>query len=273
MAGAGLHSQVAPVHSARYLVSHRRLLWRITRREWAARYAGSFLGTAWVLLSPLLILTVYGAVYLLIFRVQVPGLTPAQYVLYVFAGLVPYLATGEALTLGVGSVIANKYVLNSTVFPIDLVPAKAVLTSQGTMLVGLALVVGGTLFAGGPSWTLLLLPLLWALHLLALVGVSWVLSLTNVVVRDLQGMLSVALMVLLIASPIAYAPNMVPGRMRVLLLLNPFAYLVTAYQKILVLGELPSLGHSLVLLLVPIAFFVGGGYFFSRAKRVVIDHV
>src|SRR5260370_23455236 len=89
--------------AGRYLRSHRHILLRVTRNELVARYAGSVLGVGWALLTPLVMMAIYAVVYLVIFRVQVPGLTPGQYVLFIFAGLVPFLMTSEALGSGVGS--------------------------------------------------------------------------------------------------------------------------------------------------------------------------
>lgn len=259
--------------SAAYLRSHLPLLWRVTRNEVATRYAGSLLGLSWFLLSPLLMLAIYGTVYLFIFRVRATGMTAPEYVLYIFAGLVPFLATSEALTLGVPSVVANRSILSNTVFPIDLVPAKAVLMSQGVMVIGMSVVVLGCLATGILRWTALLLPLLWLLHLIALVGAVWVLSLINVVFRDLQNVLGMLLMLMLIASPIAFTPSMVPPHLRVFIALNPFSYLVTAYQSILVLGRVPPLRDCAVLVLGPPLVFAFGSWFFARAKRVMIDYV
>ena len=78
-------------HSAVYLVTHAPLLGRITRTELAARYAGTLLGPAWAVLGPLLLLGLYAATYAMILKVRVGGLEPAQYVLFIFAGLVPFL--------------------------------------------------------------------------------------------------------------------------------------------------------------------------------------
>lgn len=263
----------APRHSARLLISHHRLLWRVTWTEVRARYAGSLFGLAWFVLSPLLILGIYGTVYLFIFRVSVPGLTPVRYMLYIFAGLVPFLATSEALSLGVGSVISNRSVLNNTVFPIDLAPAKAVLSSQGVMTVGMAIVVLGTAATGTLAWTCLLLPVLWILHGLAALGFLWMLSLLNVVFRDTQNIVNILLMVTLIASPIAYSPEMVPPVLRPLVILNPLAYFLVSYQRILVLGKPPSMGDTVVVVLLSLGLFGLGGWLFARSKRVIVDYV
>jgi ABC-type polysaccharide/polyol phosphate export permease len=66
---------------------------------------------------------------------------------------------------------------------------------------------------------------------------------------------------------------MVPASLNVVLLVNPFAYFVTAYQGLLVLGQVPSAGHLLVLLGVALGFFFIGSRFFAGVKRTIVDHV
>ncbi len=260
-------------HSARLLLSHHRILLRVTRNELKAKYAGSVLGMGWIALAPLVLLAVYGVVYLFIFRVRVPELTPLQYVLYIFSGLVPFLATAEACAAGVPAVVANRAVLNNTVFPIDLAAPKAVLMSQASMVVGLSVILLMASATRTLAWTALLLPVVWVLQILALIGINWVLSLVYLVFRDLQYLISIILMILLIASPIAYTPHMVPAKVRMLLIFNPFAYFVMCYQKILVLGQIPGLSEGLMILAFSFGAFALGGWFFSRAKRVMIDYV
>ena len=75
---------------------------------------------------------------------------------------------------------------------------------------------------------------------IALIGVNWILSLLNVVFRDIQNILTPVLMMMLIISPIAYTPEIVPDSLRPLILLNPFAYFVVAYQQVIVLGIYPG---------------------------------
>ena len=260
-------------HSARYLLSHTALLLRVTWSDLGRRYAGSLLGVSWVVIAPATSIGLYAAVYRLIFRVQTPGLRGWDYVLYIFAGLVPYLMTAESLTTGVSSVIVNRSVLNNTVFPIDLAPVKAVLASQGSMLVGMTVTVVGVFAVGRARWTILLLPVVWFLQVIALIGVSWVLSLINVVLRDLQNLITLLLVVLMIASPIAYTPAMVPASLQAVLYLNPLAYFVLTYQRILVLGEPPDLITGGLLVGISIGLFLLGGFFFSRTKSVMIDYV
>jgi lipopolysaccharide transport system permease protein len=239
------------------------------------RHAGSLLGLSWIAIGPLLILGVYGLVYLEVFRVRTNALdlSGAAFVIYIFCGLVPYLAVAEALSRGVTSVTTSKAVLNNTVYPIDLTPVQAALGAQAIFIVGMPLVILGAVLTGHAHSTMLLVPVLWVLSFLWLVGINWLISMLNVAFRDLQNLLTVILMCLLIASPFAYTPDQVPRVARLLLYLNPFAYFVVGYQQLIMRGEIPDAWYTTVLLVMPIVTFAVGSWFFAKTKGVLLDYV
>ena len=86
---------------------HRRLLVSTTRMELMKRYAGSMLGFLWVFLNPLLFLSVYVFLYLVVFRTSWPDTTAVGYTVFVFAGLVPFLAFMEVANGSVGLIRSN----------------------------------------------------------------------------------------------------------------------------------------------------------------------
>ncbi|MEZ5730009.1 MAG: hypothetical protein R3E48_19755 [Burkholderiaceae bacterium] len=120
----------------RLLLRHRLLLMQTVRQEIRKRYLGSVLGLAWLIVHPLLFLGVYAAVYLLIFKVRFQLFDSNEYVLLIFCGLVPFLGVSEALGAGVGSVVANASLVKNTLFPVELVPIKELLSTQGLQVVG-----------------------------------------------------------------------------------------------------------------------------------------
>ena len=257
----------------RFLLTHRRQLWRTTRTEVHARYAGSLLGTSWIVLAPVLLLAIYGVVYLAIYGVDVEGMSSAEYMLYIFAGLVPYLTTAEALTQGANSIASNRALLMNTVFPIDLAPVRAVLTALPIAIAGFAIILVGAAATGTLHWTAALLPVVLALQVLALIGLNWFLSLVAVVARDVLYVITVVLVMLLVLSPIAYTPSMVPSEWRFVLAINPFAWFVLAYQELLVLGTVPRSLLWLGIAVAGIGLFAAGDRFFSWGKRVAMDYV
>src|SRR5439155_3375663 len=117
------------------------------------------------------------------------------------------------------------------------------------------------------------MPVVWALQVMALIGVTWILSLINVVLRDLQNLVTLLLVLVMIASPIAYTPAMVPASLHWVLVINPLAYFVVTYQRLLVLGELPDTLTTVLMVGVSVGLFLFGGWFFAKTKSVMVDYV
>jgi ADP-heptose:LPS heptosyltransferase len=91
------------------------------------------------------------------------------------------------------------------------------------MAVGMAVTVVGSALVGTLRWTAVLLPVIWAMQAVGLMGIVWFISLLNVIFRDIQNFLTPILMMMLIISPIAYTPEIVPQSLKPLILLNPGA--------------------------------------------------
>ncbi|MDX1440343.1 MAG: ABC transporter permease, partial [Rubricoccaceae bacterium] len=153
-----------------------------------------------------------------------------------------------------------------------LAPLRAVLVSQGAAAVGLSLTTGIAALLGKFSIWLVLLPLIWIALALFVSGLVWILSLASLVVRDIQQVLTFVSMALLIVSPIAYTPEMVPRAIALILYANPLSYYVTAFQDVIVFARAPVphvLGTALAL---GILSFSIGFWVFQRAKRVFFDY-
>jgi lipopolysaccharide transport system permease protein len=259
-------------HSGRFLLSHGALLARVTRNDLAARYVGSLLGIGWTVVTPALFLGVYSSLYLFVYKAPVAGLTRGQFVVYLTSGIVPYLMTAEAIGSGVSAVVANRSILTNVVFPIDLLPPKAVLMAQPTMAVGMAMVLVGALATGLASWYLLLIPVIWFFQVLALLGVTWILSLINIVLRDLTQLIGIVLILLLIASPIAYTTDKVPASLKWIILINPLAYYILGYHAV-INGQIPSALTCFGIVGFSVGIFGLGGWFFARMKAALVDYV
>ncbi len=266
----GLARLVAPFA---LLYKYRSILWQTTRTDIRSRFAGSTLGLLWLVIYPLLFLGAYAIVYLYIFKIRFQLFDSNEYVAIIFCGLIPFLGFSEALSLGVGSVVSNANLIKNTLFPIELVPVKAVLISQCTQLVGMALLIMVTIILGKVSiWTPFII-LIWILQLIFSMGVVWILSSLNVFVRDLQNIISLVILILMMISPIAYPTEMVPANLRPFLSLNPLYYLITSYQDILMLGHLPQAIILWILAGFSLITFYVGHSFFMKMKAVFSDNV
>lgn len=252
---------------------HRTLLWRTTRSDVLSRYSGSAFGPVWLLLQPLLLLGAY-AVLQFAMRERTAGDGAVEFVLLIFCGLIPFLGTADALSIGTTAVTSNSSLVKNTLFPIELVPVKAVLTAQATQGAGTVLLLLALAATGKASGWWLLLPLVWGLQVMFTIGLVWVLSGANVFLRDLQQMVGVLILVLMMVSPIGFAADSAAAvAMRTLLMVNPLSYVIGCFQDCLLLARFPIRGNLWVLaVLAPVMFLVGHA-FFVRLKRVMTDNV
>ena len=256
-----------------YLIWSRRHLLRetviVSLRQ---RYAGSTLGMAWLIVGPILLLSLYATIYLVVFRIRPTNMQAEVYVLYIFSGLVPFINFSQALVQGTTSLSSDREVLLNTVFPPELVPLREVAASLVTLAIGIGIICAVGLFIGKFSLTWLLVPIVLLLLLMFLTGLTWVLSLANLVVKDIQQLLTYVIIVLIIASPIAYTLDMLPPMLKMMVYLNPLAYFIICIQSLIVLGSLPPLPIALGAITFGISSLILGAYIFSRAKMVFFDY-
>lgn len=265
--------QVGVLRALQVLWSFREKVAEGVRQDVQHRYAGSVLGLAWSILFPAVQIAIYAIVYVFIFRVRPAGLTQVQYVLMVFAGLIPLMAFNESLNASAASLSSNRSLLTSTVFPSELIPVRTLLASQVPSLLGFLCVAAFTLATGYASLAaLVLVPLLWVALLMFGMGLSWVLSLLSLVARDIQQVLPLVMMALLILSPFAYTPEMVPAGLKPIIYLNPMSYFVFCFQDLLAFGRLPRPEITAVVAVLSLGAFFGGFSFFRRTKHVFFDY-
>src|SRR3546814_13085288 len=98
----------------------------------------------------------------------------------------------------------------------------------------------GGLFMGKASWAWLLVPVVLVLLMMFLAGLTWILSLANLVLKDIQQVLTYVTIVLLIASPIAYTPDILPDALRLLYYFTHLSSYIVSLQCRLVPAHLPD---------------------------------
>ncbi|MGE5511487.1 MAG: ABC transporter permease [Bacteroidota bacterium] len=255
----------------RTIYKHRQILYRTAQAEIRGVHAGSVLGAVWLVLGPLMMLSVYAMTFAVIFRFRPLDMTVSEYVLYVFAGLVPFLTFSSALSAGTLSLVSNKHLLLNTVFPAELIPLRSVLVASVTMPVGLCILLLGDLAFSSVSPTWLLVPVVAILEIIFVAGICWVLSLVALLFRDIQQLITYAVMMLSVLTPIAYTPSMIPGSLAAVIYLNPLSYFVISAQSLILLNTLPPWQIVAVMFVISIGAFVGGYRLCQIAKAAFYD--
>ncbi|HJY48429.1 MAG TPA: ABC transporter permease, partial [Stellaceae bacterium] len=134
------------------------------------------------------------------------------------------------------------------------------------------LVAGLAMATGHSLRGLVLLPVVLVLQVMFVCGVAWPLSLANLVLRDIQQVLTFLCTALMIVSPIAYAPDSAPGPLKLLVYLNPLSYFILTYQSLVVHASLPPMNIVVIMLGLSVGAFLLGFCLFQRGKLAFWDY-
>lgn len=257
---------------ARLILGRYHLLASITRVELAKRYSGSLFGQLWVVLHPAMLLSIYLFLFLVVFPVRFPGYSDFRFVLFIFAGLVPFIGLSDAVSTGVLCLKQNMHLVKNVMIPLELIPIRTVAVASITMLASLGLLVLLLLASGKPAYSMLALPVVVALQLLLHVGIVFVLAPVALGFPDLAYFTNLGLLFLMFVSPIAYRVDMIPPAMRFIVYLNPVYYQTEVYRSVLLDGRLPEPLSALVYTLLCVGTFALGSLFFRRFEGVLADY-
>lgn len=262
------------MNGLRVLARQYRLIWNLTVLDFKIRYAGSRLGLIWMAVAPVLMLGGYLLLFGTILQVRPdPGMDEFQYGILIASGLLPWIGFAEGITRGTGSVLAQRNLMKSRVFPMELIPVTAVCTGLVGQVGGTVLVAAVQAFRGSLGPQAMLLPVLILFQAILSVGLVWILSCVNILYRDTSQVVALLLVLLMFLSPIAYTHQMVPAGFEWIVRLNPLSYLIEGYRALLATGRLPDLwgltGFGTAALLI----FHGGYRSFMRLRHMLPDYV
>lgn len=256
----------------RTMLRHRRILVSVTRVEFAKRYAGSAFGMTWVALYPLLLLGIYLFVYLVIFRMRFPGYSEMDYVLFVFAGLIPYMGFMEAITTGAVSIKQNIHLIRNVMLPIELIPVRTVAVALASQTVALGLILVLAAVNGTLSLNVVWLPVVIVLQVLFMLGLVLVVAALAVALPDITYFINLSMLLLMFVSPIGFKPDMVPASFWPLIYLNPVYYMVDAFRMSLLQTQAISAPVLATFAAISFGTFAIGAAFFRRFKGVLVDY-
>lgn len=261
---------------ARCVWRHRDLFARVLAREIQAQFRGSALGLFWMVLIPVVLVSIYTFVFGVVMDSpwSSQSSTPLEAPLMYFAGLSIFAFAFEVLNRAPGNIRNHVSYVKKVVFPLHLLAWVMVCASGARMLVGLTLLwVLGIVLLGQPPYAMLAVLLVLVPLVLMLVGIAWILSATGAYIRDLGHVLVAIGPVIMFVSPVFYGLDQVPPTFHPIYWINPLTFPLEATRQLLFLdGNLPWhswLAYSLSALVV----LIFGFYFFERARPSFADVV
>jgi len=213
------------------LWAYRELLYFLTWRDIKVRYKQTLMGAAWVIVQPLLTMLVFTLVFARFVRLEDGGV---PYPLFAYSGLLLWTFFSVSITSGTTSLITNTSLITKVYFPRAFIPAAAVGAGLVDFCVGALLLVPlAAYYRVQLTWGVLLLPFFVLLAGALALGVGMIMSALTVKYRDLRHTMPFLLQLWMFASPVIYPAQVVPGRWRWLLALNPLTGVLEGFRSAL----------------------------------------
>jgi ABC-type polysaccharide/polyol phosphate export permease len=249
------------------LLRHRELFTSLFRRDLRAKYKGSLLGLAWTLALPTALMLVYLVVFAVLWKAQ-PTETE-DYWLFLLCGLPPWVFFATSIQSGARSIVQNAPIIRKVRFPRQLVPLSVVATEVVAFAAMTAIVLVLSLWFRPESRDVAWLAIpVGAVIVVFVAGIALALASLNAIFRDVEFVVSAALLPWFFLTPILYQLDDLPGaesRPWLVDLLqwgNPLTPAIQAYRAPLYEGELPSGADTLYLCLAAVAALALGALVF-----------
>jgi len=250
----------------------------LVKRDLEARYKGSVLGNLWSIINQLSQLLIYTYVFSIILKVKLslkglPEENSLVFGLWLFAGLLPWIAFTTGLTQAANSVFSQTNLVKKVVFPLALLPLVPVFSALVESAFGLIILIIFVAFRIGMLHdTLVLLPLIWLPQLLFTMGLAYFTAALTVFFRDIPQTILVLLNLWFYLTPIVYPLDVVPASVRDLVLwFNPIAAITQIYRDLILIGEVSHGGEWGNLMVVSLLTFYGGFWVYQRLRSGFAD--
>jgi ABC-type polysaccharide/polyol phosphate export permease len=247
------------------------------QRQVTRSYKQSYLGLSWILLSPLVWVLFLALIFSESVGIRlrlVEGYPNLNYGLYLYCGLLPFLAFSEAMNKSISSIRSSSGLVQKVIFPLEILPFTNTIASMIDKFFGVgALLIVVVLFGRDLHWTALALPFIVVLQVVFILGLSYFMAVFGTYLPDFSEVMRPVIRGMFFLTPIIWTPDRLPESIRWVVDYNPLAYLVIAYREVVLFGNLPGGLSTLYFTLFSVALFVAGFALFNRLKGGFADQL
>ena len=223
------------------MIQNRKLIKSLAKNDFRTKFAGSYLGTIWAFVQPVITILLYWFVFDMAIgaRASIRGELPLPYVLWLSAGIVPWFFFSDCISAGTSVLTEYNYLVKKVVFNIDILPVVKVFSSIFVHVFFVVFMLGLFVVYG-------FLPDLYVLQvvyysfgaLILALGLSYLTSAVSVFFPDMRQIVNIALQVGIWATPIMWNINdmkeKIPDAAMVVLKCNHLYYFVVGYREALI---------------------------------------
>ncbi len=217
------------INFLRSILSNRRLIVSMAKREVKSQYIGSALGLIWTFIHPIVLIFVFWVVFSVGFRVIPTNNVP--FVVWLTAGMTCWFAFADILSGSTNIIVGHANLIKKTLFPSQILPVVKMVSSLFAHTIFMGILIGLIVLQSMPISVYFIQALYYLFCMLFFVsGLTWLVAALNVFIRDIGQVIALVLQVGFWATPIFWDIKIMPTKVQYILKLNPMFYIVQGYR-------------------------------------------
>ncbi|MGD2124843.1 MAG: ABC transporter permease [Desulfobacteraceae bacterium] len=255
--------------SVKELCEYKDLLYFLVWRDIKVRYKQTVLGIAWVILQPLIFMTIFTLIFGKLARLPSEGI---PYPVFIYTALLPWQLFAYALSQSAESLVANEKLITKIYFPRILIPMAPIFSGLFDFLLSFVVLIFLMLLHDiTPGLNLLFLPVFLLFAVFTSLGAGLWFTALNVRFRDVRYTIPFLTQIWFYATPVAYSSTLVPESLHWLYRLNPMVGVVEGFRWILLNAKVPSSAELTISLAVSVMFLASGLLYFQKVEGDFAD--
>lgn len=254
------------------VIRSRELIWQLFKRDFFAVYKKSFIGIAWIFISPLL--GIVSWVFLNGTGMLKPGDVGIPYPAYVLIGTSMwglfmgfFNSASETLSSGQALVLQVNYPHEALLF-------KQTAQHLASFIISFALnIVIIIAFGVLPQWEILFFPVVVLPLFFFAAAIGLVVSMISIVAVDIYRVITMVMGLLMYATPLIYSDSVQHPLVQCIIKWNPLTYLVCSARDIVIYGRLYHVSGYMVCTALALALFLVSWRLFYVSENRIIERM
>jgi len=229
----------------------------------------TYLSFMWWFFEPMLLMAIYYLVFGIVLNVKTE-----DFVAYLLVGLVVWQWFFRTVTNSSSSILESGAIIGKVAISKIFFPAVVIITDLFKSIFVFFVLVCYLLISGYEiNYAYYILPVLFVSQLLLIISISLWSSLIIPFLPDMKILINSLLMAAMFGSGIFYSTDLIPEDIKAYFYLNPMAYIIDCFRKVLLHGQLPDLIYLAKMTLVFVLFILLALMFAKRFNNSYIKVV
>jgi len=251
------------------LRQYRDLFYFLVVRDIKVKYKQTVLGGLWAIIQPFFSMIVFTLFFGKLAKIPSDNV---PYPIFNYSAMVAWAYFARCVSDSGNSLVGNTSLITKVYFPRIIIALTSTVAGLLDFSIAFVVLLGMMVyFHIYPTLAIVFLPFLVILMMLTASGVGMFLAALNAKYRDIRYTIPFLIQLWMFGSPIVYPASMVPEKYRLFYALNPMVGVIEGFRSAL-LGTIAfPMAMVVVSVLVSVALFLFGLFYFRQMERYFAD--